>query len=393
MTRMILPLAAVCALAITALAQPADPSVAPPAGSATGPMSTPVSLGLVSVQDVARIEGQGVSKLRGLGIVTGLNGTGDDGKDLVLARPLAKVYEANGNPLPRLEELAKSKSAAIVIIEATIPASGARADDQFDVQVTVSHTCKSLAGGRLIMSPLMGPRPGDPVYAIASGPISLDDPQLPTVGKIRMGAQMIANVSMLETLQSVARGGFTLVLKPNYRGFHTTTMLAEQINSLGPDSDAGDGSAGAPIAYAQDDISIRVEIPPSERANPTRFIGKVMSATFSPSLLRLPAQIVCNERAGIIVVTGNVEVSPVAISHKDLVITTVTPPPVPTQINPMVTNTKWTSMSTTGRTSERTRVQDLLAALKQLDVPVAEQIKILAEIERSGRLHGQLVVE
>src|SRR5207253_1964671 len=110
-------------------------------------------------------------------------------------------------------------------------------------------------------------------------------------------------------------------------------------------------SAGTPIAYAQDDISIHIEIPQSERTNPTRFIGKVMSATFSPSLLRLPAQIVCNERAGIIVVTGNVEVSPVAISHKDLVITTVTPPPVPTQINPMVTNTKWTSMSTTGRTS------------------------------------------
>ena len=28
-----------------------------------------------------------------------------------------------------------------------------------------------------------------------------------------------------------------------------------------------------------------------------------------------------------------------------------------------------------------------------VDVPVAEQIKILAEIERSGRLHGQLVIE
>lgn len=391
MTWKFLPLAAVCALGVPCAAQ--APAAAEPPGAAL-PASGP-SLGLISIQDVARIEGQGVSKLRGIGIVTGLNGTGDDGKDMVLARPLAKVYEANGNPLPRLEELAKAKSAAIVVIEATIPASGARADDQFDVQVTVSHSCKSLAGGRLIMSPLMGPRPGDPVYAIASGPITLDDAQMPTTGKIRAGAQMIAGVSMLETMGSVARGSFTLVLKPHYRSFHTATMLAEQINSLGPDSDLGDGSAGEPIAHALDDVSIRVDIPASERggSGPARFIGKVMSSTFSPSLLRLPAQVVCNERAGIIVVTGNVEVSPVAISHKDLVITTVTPPPVPTAVNPLVNNTKWTTMSTTGRNSERTRVQDLLAALKQLDVPVAEQIKILAEIERSGRLHGQLVIE
>jgi flagellar basal body P-ring protein FlgI len=46
-----------------------------------------------AVEIEGRIEGQGESVLRGVGIVTGLKGTGDSGADLVLARPLAeRVY-------------------------------------------------------------------------------------------------------------------------------------------------------------------------------------------------------------------------------------------------------------------------------------------------------------
>jgi flagellar P-ring protein precursor FlgI len=359
-----------------------------PARATTDPAaSAALSTGVIAVQDIARIQGQGESVLRGIGIVTGLRATGDDGADLLLARPLAKIYEANGNPLPDLKELAKSKSAAMVFIECTIPEQGARADDKLDVQVTVSHSAKSLQGGRLHLAALSGPMPGAGVYAMASGPIVLDDTQLPTVGRVRLGAHVIKDI-----LMPSIKSSFTLIIKPSYRNHATASMLAQTVNSI-PGADADGGDVNSDVAHAIDDVTVRVDIPAAERTSPTRFIGKVMSATFSPSLLRLPARVVCNERSGIIVVTGNVEVSPVVIAHKDLVITTINPPPVPTPVTPISTNSRVTSIATTGRTSERTRVQDLLSALKALDVPVMEQIKILVEIDRAGRLHGQLVLE
>jgi len=119
----------------------------------------------------------------------------------------------------------------------------------------------------------------------------------------------------------------------------------------------------------------------------------VMTAKFSPSLLKLPAQVVVNSRTGSIVVTGDVEISAVAIVHKNLVVTSVTPPPVPSPVTPIATTSKTTGIRTTERPSDRARLQDLLTALKALDVPIDDQIALLTEIHKTGRLHARLVVE
>lgn len=350
---------------------------------------------VISVAEIASIEGRGKSVLRGVGIVTGLKGTGDSGTELALARPLAKIYEANGNPLPDLKELAKSKAAALVFIEVTVPASGARLNDELDVHVTVSHTATSLAGGRLFLSPLQGPLPGQGVYAMASGPIELENNSITTAGVVRSGARIITPITM-----PTISDRFDLVLKKPFRHHTVADQLADTINALMPVPDEAEqlaqgdpGEAYAELARAMDDTLVRVTIPPAERGSPTKFIAKVMSATFSPSLLRLPAQVVVNSRTGSIIVTGNVELSAVAIAHRDLVITTVNPPPTPSPATPVTQVDKWTAVQTTSRASERARIQDLIQAFRQLDLPIQDQINILYEIHRTGRLHAELVVE
>lgn len=352
-----------------------------------------VASDVISVQEIARLEGRGESVLRGVGIVTGLKGTGDAGSELVLARPLAKIYEANGNPLPDLKELAKSKAAAIVMLEVVVPPKGAKRDDTLDVYVTVSHSATSLVGGRLFLSALSGPLPGQGVFAMASGPIIIEDPATPTGGVIRGGARIVTEIPMAGIGDT-----FDLVLKPPFRHHTVADQLADTINSLAPipdevDQATGEAPAAPELARAMDDSTVRVSIPPPERASPTKFIAKVLSATFSPSLLRLPAQVIVNQRTGSIIVTGNVELSAVAIAHKDLVITTVTPPPVPTAATPVTKVDKWTGIQTTARPSERSRIQDLIQAFRQLDIPINEQINILSSIHRSGRLHAELIVE
>ena len=90
-------------------------------------------------------------------------------------------------------------------------------------------------------------------------------------------------------------------------------------------------------------------------------------------------------------VTGDVEISPVVISHKGLTITTTSPPPVPTPRNP-VTNISETVALHTGNEGGA-RLQDLVNALEQLKVPVEDRITIVKELYQSGKLHAKLVEE
>jgi len=98
-----------------------------------------------------------------------------------------------------------------------------------------------------------------------------------------------------------------------------------------------------------------------------------------------------NERTGTIIVTGDVEVSAVTIGSDKLVITTITPPPQPTPQDPLVSRTNWTEFGSTSTSAERARIQDLLEAFKQLNVPVKEQIQILGQINQTGRLHARFI--
>lgn len=385
MTRKECLLAVVCAAWAAALAHAQPSAPAPnPGGSAAEPPA--VSTDVTSIQELARLEGQGESVLRGIGIITGLKGTGDAGNELVMAGPLAKIYESNGNPLPDLKLLAKAKSAAIVMLECVIPAQGARRDDTLDVFVTASHSASSLAGGRLHLAALSGPMPGQGVYAMASGAVVIEDPLIPTAGRVRMGARMIRDV-----LMPGVKDTFRLVVFPHFRGYTVTTQIADTINSLAAESDAATNTG--PIARAVDDVAVEVVIPEAERAAAPQFVARVMSSTMSPSLLRLPAQVIVNQRTGSIIVTGNVEVSAVAVSLKNLVITTTTPPPVATPANPLVTTNRWAGVGTTSRASERARIQDLIQAFRTLDVPIEDQIAVLTQIHRAGQLHARLIID
>lgn len=325
-----------------------------------------------------------------MGIVNGLKGTGDSAADLVLARPLAEIYKNNMQAVGELKDLAKGKAAAIVSLEVVIPQQGARRDDKLDVFVSVLHSATSIDGGRLILAPLTGPFKGDnTLYAMASGPVEVEKTAMPTVGRIRGGARVVTDV-----LPPALGPSFNLVLHPDARDYTVTTQLADAINALQPDIDAlGESRGIAPIARAVDDAIVRVDIPAIERGNPARFVARVLTADFNPNLLRLPAQVLVNSRTGSIIVTGNVEISSVVISHKDLVISTTTPAPVPTAQRPITDTDRTTQIGTTSRASDRARIQDLLQALKALDVSVEDQIGILTQIHRVGRLHARLVID
>lgn len=334
-----------------------------------------------TVKELTHIKGQGESILQGLGLVMGLPGTGDSGKDAPLARPLARVLENNFNPTGDLRELSPFKSSALVMVTCVTPAVAARADDKYDVTVTVIGGASSIKGGVLYLTPLTEPRPGGVTYAIAAGKVELEDPSISTTGKVRDGARIIRDLPTMPVEST-----FDLVIDPQVAGWSACKILASVINENAQPQ-------GPAIAFAIDERTVRVTIPEHERVSKAKFIDTVMSAPVPTSLLELAAVVICNQRSGVIVVTGDVEISPGIISHKDLVITTTIPAPKPSAVDPLVERSRYVKIDTHNRPKEQARLADLMGAFKQLDIPPSQQIEVLQLLHKTGRLHAKLVME
>lgn len=335
----------------------------------------------VQVQDLVRLKGSETSKLVGMGLVVGLRGTGDGGKFMPAMRPLAAVMQQLMDPNVIAFELKDAKNVALVTLTATLPATGVREGDRVDVYVSAVGAAKSLAGGRLFLIPMTGPVPNSPVFAFAEGPVVIEDASTPTVGVVRGGAQLTRDV-MAQYIDEYGR--LTLVLNDSVASWPVANNIASLINGVvAPD--------GPNVARAIDQKNVVVQVPQFERADPAAFISQILMSYVDPSQIGTGARVVINERTGTIVVGGDVQISPVVISHPALTITTVTPTAPPTLDQPRVEERNFIGIDPDGRGGAK--LADLIAAFNQLKVEAKDRIAILREIERSGKLHAQLIVE
>ncbi|MCS7033962.1 MAG: flagellar basal body P-ring protein FlgI [Phycisphaerae bacterium] len=331
----------------------------------------------VKIADITRIGGQRTNLLTGLGLVYGLKGTGDGGDFQPAIKPLATMLSKFSNPAT-VRELQEVNNVALVSITATVPSNGVRDGDRIDVYVTSIGAASSLRGGRLFVTPLTGPIPGSGIFALAEGPIVIEDPATPTVGRIVGGAVMETDLPA----KYVENGRFTLIVEDPSASWTTASTIARIINDA---EDAG----GEPLAVAIDPKNIVVNIPEMERDRPDSFISRIQRLPVP--MLPSEARVTINDRTGTMIVTGDVEISPCVISHKGLTITTITPQPVGTPQQPLVTESTVVSLDTTA--SGGAKLQDLVNALDQLKVPAEDRIAIVKELHKIGKLHAKLIVE
>jgi len=335
----------------------------------------------VQIQDLVRVKGSEANRIMGIGLVVGLPNTGDGGKFLPAMRPLAAIIQQLIDPNVVAGELANAKNVALVALSATLPASGVREGDRVDVHVSAIGPAKSLAGGRLFTIPMTGPLPGSPVYAFAEGPITIENSEMPTMGLVRNGAQLTLDVwtNCLDP-----NGKLTLILNEANASWSTANNLANLINGvMDPD--------GVGFATVRDQKNIEVQLPSWEREKPAAFISQILRSYVDPSQINTSARVVVNERTGTIVVTGDVQISPVIISHKGMTITTIAPPVQATPLNPQTDQVDFVTVDPERRGGAK--LADLLAAFNQLKVEAADRIAIVKEIHRSGKLHAQLMTE
>ncbi len=330
------------------------------------------------IRDVARLKNEVSNELVGMGIVTGLNGTGDGGDFLPAMRPLKEMMKRFDDPILLDKELKNANNVAIVMLSVKVPAHGAHTGEELDVKVS-ALAAKSLKGGRLFIVPLFAPRTDmKVVYGSASGELMLDDASNPTEATIRGGGVLIEDI-LPEELKD---NQFTLVLDPNAASHEKAAAIADQINE-----EVAPQTGGKPAAVALDATSVLVTIPAAEQANPTPFIAWVLERPL-PNLPE-PATVRINTKYQTIIFTDEVELSPTMISVKNLTITVgspgepVTPPP----------GSKVPFVTLDPGHAGNAKLKDLENAFNVLRVSPQERIDIVTELSKANVLKAKLIVE
>ena len=339
---------------------------------------------LVRIKDMADVEGVRSNQLVGVGLVLGLQGTGDKATmSLQMVRNLMRQFGVT-----LTEKAVKSKNVAAVSVTCDLPAF-TRPGQRVDVTVSAIGDAKSLQGGTLLQTPLKAAN-GD-VYAVAQGPVMVGGfsaggaaatltKNTTTVGRVPQGAIVERDVeTQLGDRSSVA----LLLRTPD---FTTAGRVAEAINE----------SFGN-VAEAEDASRIRVALPAQYASSPAAFIAKLETLQVVPDAT---ARVVVNERTGTVVMGGNVRISPVAVAHGNLTVR-VTENANVVQPNAFSGGETATEARTDIQANEsagqfvtvpaNTTVKDLADALNAIGATPRDVIAILQAVKEAGALHGELV--
>ncbi len=348
------------------------------------------SLHASRVKDLAQVDGGRDNQLVGYGLVVGLAGDGDSNAVTTL-RSVANILQRNGLTVDPTQ--LKAKNVAAVMITADI-AAFLKPGSRIDVTVSSMGDAKSIQGGVLLQTPLLGA--DGRVYAVAQGAIAIGgflggaggaggatvQKNHPTVGVMSNGAIVEREIPAV----FVREGMMTFQL--HNPDFTSAARMAEAINATFP------AAAGA-----RDAASVDVKLPAAYVGREVAFLAEIGAIRVVPDTL---ARIVINERTGTIVATSSVRISQVAISHGALTITVSSDLAVsqPNSFNNtgetvVVPSTKTDVTETKGGftvVDEEPTIDRLVSALNALGVSTREMMAIFQTLKRSGALQAELVI-
>jgi flagellar P-ring protein FlgI len=324
------------------------------------------------LRNICRVKGQEENVLHGVGLVIGLSGTGE-AADPATMRALARSMDIMGVPIPEmpfaggggLQDLEKVKNVALVMVTARVPATGARRGDKVDCYVSGVNG-KSLAGGRLAFAALQGPDVRDTtVYAVCEGAVHLENPEQKMTGIVSGGCQMIEDVYT----PFVQGDRITLILDEHHANFQTANEVAESIYAQYSHEAEG-------FARAINASYIEVQVPAEYRNDEVAFVAALLETTiYSPEP---EARVVINQKTGSIVISGDVTIGDVIVSHKNVVIEA---------------GQAATFAIVDPDQTEDAKLQSLVTALNSIKVPAEDVVEIIKGINQNGKLHGRLIIE
>jgi flagellar P-ring protein precursor FlgI len=341
------------------------------------------------IKDIVDFEGVRDNMLVGYGIVVGLNGTGDALRNAPMTKQsLEAMLERLG--VNTRDANLNTKNVAAVMVTAKLPAFAA-AGSHMDVNVSAMGDAKSLLGGTLLVTPLLGA--DGQAYAVAQGTVQTGSitasgasgsnvlKGVPTAGRIAGGAIVEREIAFAMDSMPVMR--MTL----HNPDFTTAHRIADVINAKWPGT-----------ALAENPTIVAIKPPPGQ--DMMGFVTLAENLAVEPDS---PAKVVIDEVAGVIVMGENVRVSTVAIQQGNLTIT-VREAPAVSQPAPFarVGNTAVVPQSDVSVNEETGKqfltvksgasLATLVAGLNALGVTPRDMISILQTIKAAGALQADIEV-
>lgn len=346
------------------------------------------------IKDLCDIQGARENMLIGTGIVVGLAGTGDKNPAALIAQQ--RALERLGVAVENVKEL-KSDNCAIVMVTAELPAFS-KEGTRIDVVVDSMYNCKSLEGGTLLETHLMGPGGDDAVYAVAQGPISIGGYNAgvgggggggqasvrknhATAGRIPQGAYVEREVP------STITDGERIMLLLKTPDFATARNIQQAINenlAMGGASALGAGT-------------VNVIIPQNLRHDLVSFIAMVQDVSVESDT---PSRVVINERTGTIVVGAQVMIKPCQVAHGNLTIKIATAPvisqPAPfsggTTVKDQLAAVSVKEEDAFLVPVEGTSAGEVAEALNRIKVTPRDMISIFQALRTAGALEADLEI-
>ncbi len=339
----------------------------------------------VRIKDITEVEGARGNQLTGVGLVTGLNGTGDNSPMAV--QMMRNMMRNFGITLDARS--VRTRNLAVVALTANLPPY-VRPGQTIDVNVNTMGNASNLQGGVLVQSPL---RAADgQVYAVAQGPVIVGGSSaqgaaasrtqnVPTAGRVPGGA-----IVEREVPADYSMGGQVALLlrQPDST---TSQRIADAINRV-----------YGVVAYAVDAGRVEINLPGQYVQAPNAFLASMGGIEIEPDTT---AKVAVNERNGTIVMGGNVRISAVGVAHGNLVVTigenanVVQPESLSGGVTAYERRTDITADEDGGSMiamPATTTVRDLVRVLNSLGARPRDIIEILQAISKAGALHGELVV-
>jgi flagellar P-ring protein FlgI len=261
------------------------------------------------IKDLANIEGVRQNQLIGYGLVVGLNGTGDTLNNIPFTKQsLQAMLERLGVNIRGAQ--IRTGNVAAVMVTANLPPFGTQGT-RIDVTASAMGDAKSLQGGTLLVTPLLG-ADGN-VYAVAQGSLSIGGfaaqgdaakitQGVPTVGRIANGGIIEREIEF--ALNHL--GQVRLALRN--ADFTTAKRIAGAVNDF----------MGAPVAEPLDPSTVQLTLPKKYPQNLVAVLTEIEQLQVEPDLA---AKIIIDERSGVIVIGRDVRVSTVAVAQGNLTVT------------------------------------------------------------------------
>jgi flagellar P-ring protein FlgI len=342
------------------------------------------------IKDLASIEGVRENQLVGYGLVVGLNGTGDTLNNSPFTKQsLTSMLERLG--VNTRGTNLRTANVAAVMVTANLPPFSTQGT-RIDITVSALGDSKSLQGGTLLVTPLLG-ADGE-VYAVGQGAVAISGftaegdaakvtRGVPTVGRIANGAVIEREIEF------ALKGQTMLRLALRNPDFTTAKRIAAAINDF----------LGSSSAEPTDPSTVAIQIPANYRGNMIKLLTEVELLRVEPDQR---ARIVIDERSGIIVMGKDVRVSTVAIAQGNLTVS-ISESPIVSQPQPfsngattVVPRTNIKVDAGDGKqlaiVKEGVTLRELVDGLNALGIGPRDMISILQAIKASGALQADIEV-